>query len=66
MMEDLAFQNNVDSAVSYCYFFGAYCAAYGIKDSIIVLHTPVAKEEYYTFGPCTIIPTILKLHCLQI
>ena len=40
MMEDLAFQNNVDSAVSYCYFFGAYCAAYGIKDSIIVLHTP--------------------------
>lgn len=40
MMQDLAFQNNVDSSVSYCYFFGAYCAAYGIKDSIIVLHTP--------------------------
>ncbi len=31
---------NVDSAVSYCYFFGAYCALYGIKDNVILLHTP--------------------------
>lgn len=31
---------NVDSAMSYCYFFGAYCALYGIKDNIIILHTP--------------------------
>lgn len=31
---------NIDSAVSYCYFFGAYCALYGIKDNIIILHTP--------------------------
>ncbi|MBR1779054.1 MAG: hypothetical protein IJ758_00925 [Clostridia bacterium] len=41
MIKDLEFGcENADSAVSYCYFFGAYCALYGIKDNIIVLHTP--------------------------
>jgi nitrogenase molybdenum-iron protein alpha/beta subunit len=31
---------NIDSAVSYCYFFGSYCVAYAIKDSAVILHTP--------------------------
>lgn len=41
MMKSFQFGcENIDSAVSYCYFFGAYCALYGIKDNIIILHTP--------------------------
>ena len=32
--------NNIDSAMSYCYFFGAYSIGYAIKDCINILHTP--------------------------
>lgn len=31
---------NIDSAMSYCYFFGAYSVGYGIKDCVNILHTP--------------------------
>ena len=39
MMENMGC-NNIDSAMSYCYFFGAYSIGYGIKDCINILHTP--------------------------
>ena len=32
--------NNIDSAMSYCYFFGAYSIGYSIKDCVNILHTP--------------------------
>ena len=32
--------NNIDSAMSYCYFFGAYSVGYAIKDCVNILHTP--------------------------
>lgn len=32
--------NNIDSAMSYCYFFGAYSIGYAIKDCVNILHTP--------------------------
>jgi len=32
--------SNIDSAMSYCYFFGAYSVGYGIKDCVNILHTP--------------------------
>ena len=43
-MDDVGCANKTscpkDSALSYCYFVGAFAAAYAIKDSFAILHTP--------------------------